>query len=204
MTPWFFTGEENGQSLLNIDGTLETMAQNGIVGFMDIYFSLDNRHSNLTRSTFYFEYELRDLEKYQRWLTDTVVPFTRAWNPPAPTTYATLYYSAGFLFDWEVDEAVYSDAMWSGLSFFAVLIFVFLHTRSLIIAIFGMIGVTLSIPITLWIYRDIIGIENISMLNFLSLFVIMGIGADDIFVFVDTWEVVGNEDRGLEEDIPAR
>jgi hypothetical protein len=32
----------------------------------------------------------------------------------------------------------------------------------------------------------------------------MGIGADDIFVFVDTWEVVGNEDPALLDDVPAR
>jgi hypothetical protein len=57
VTPWFFVGEDSGSSLLDIDDTLKTMAQNGIVTFMDVYFSLDHRVSNLTRSTFWFEYE---------------------------------------------------------------------------------------------------------------------------------------------------
>lgn len=144
-----------------------------------------------------------DLSGYQDWLTKTVVPHARAFNPPS-ATFKPLYYSTGFLFDWEVDEAVYSDAMFSGLSFVAVLIFVYLHTRSVLIALFGMLGVTISVPITLWLYRDVLEINHISLLNFLSLFVIMGIGADDIFVFVDTWEVVGNEDPALLDDVPAR
>eukprot|EP00520_Triparma_pacifica_P008820 CAMPEP_0118651770 /NCGR_PEP_ID=MMETSP0785-20121206/10958_1 /TAXON_ID=91992 /ORGANISM="Bolidomonas pacifica, Strain CCMP 1866" /LENGTH=1735 /DNA_ID=CAMNT_0006544235 /DNA_START=47 /DNA_END=5251 /DNA_ORIENTATION=- len=203
VTPWFFFGEDTGQQLLDIDETLKTMAQNGISAFMDVFFTLDHRESNLTRSTFWFEVEVADADEYYSWLTGTVVPFVRKWNPPG-VTYRPLYYSTGYLFDWEVDEAVYSDSMFSAFSFFAVLLFVFLHTRSIIVSFLGLCGVTISIPVTLWVYRDLIGIEHISMLNFLSLFVIMGIGADDIFVFTDTWEVVGNEEPDLEKDIPAR
>ena len=66
-----------------------------------------------------------------------------------------------------------------------------------------MLGVTASVPVTLWIFRDILGFTNISLLNFLSLFVIMGIGADDIFVFYDTYVVVANEDADIQDDRPA-
>ena len=51
----------------------------------------------------------------------------------------------------------------------------------------GMLGVVSSIPITIFIYTQILGIDHMSILNFLSLFVIMGIGADDVFVYWDTW-----------------
>jgi len=194
VSEWFF---EDG-NLIDVDGTLKTMAENGVTGFCDIYFTLDNLGSNLTRSTFSFEYT--NLGEYNTWLTETVVPYARKSQKP---NYRVLYYSSGFLFDWEVDEAVMSDSMWSGLSFAAVLLFVWLHTRSLLISILGMLGVTASVPVTLWIFRDILGFTNISLLNFLSLFVIMGIGADDIFVFYDTYIVVANEDADIHDDRPA-
>ena len=86
------------------------MAENGVMGFCDIYFTLDNLGSNLTRSTFSFEYT--NQEEYNTWLTETIVPYARKSQKP---NYRVLYYSSGFLFDWEVDEAVLSDSMWSGL-----------------------------------------------------------------------------------------
>ena len=61
-----------------------------------------------------------------------------------------------------------------------------------------------SIPISLWIYRDLLGYTNFSVLNVISLFVIMGIGADDLFVFFDTYKVVVDEDKSIEEDRQAR
>ena len=165
------------------------------------FFSLDHRQSNLTRSTFYFQ--TTSSAAFHSWLTDTVVPLARASEG---SDYRVLYYDGGYLFDWEVDQAVFNDARWSGLAFVTVFLFVWMHTRSFIVSFFGMLGVTASIPITLWIYKDCIGIDHVSILNFLSLFVIMGIGADDMFVFFDTYEVVAHEDPSgeLEKDTPAR
>jgi hypothetical protein len=176
---WFFDmGRDGEEGLLNIDDTLKSMSQSGVNSFMDVFFSLDFRQSNLTRSTFNFQADSEgEKTKFYEWLTTIVVPIARSSKTD---TYTVLYYDGGYLFDWEVDQAVFNDAKWSGLAFIAVFLFVWMHTRSVIISFFGMLGVTASIPITLWIYKDVVGIDHVSILNFLSLFVIMGIGADDM------------------------
>ena len=64
ISEWFFVKDsEDNPQLLGIDDTLRGMAQSGVVVFMDLFFSLDYRESNLTRSTFYFEYE--DTERHK-------------------------------------------------------------------------------------------------------------------------------------------
>ena len=45
-----------------------------------------------------------------------------------------------------------------------------------------------SYPCALVIYHGILGIQINTQLNLLALFIILGIGADDIFVMVDAWK----------------
>ena len=206
ITGWFFSDDANGNpQLLNIDDTLKGMAQSGVAIFMDLYFSLDYRQSNLTRSSFAFEYPTsqENDDAFKHFLIHDIVPLAQTEDAKL-SDMRFLYYDTGMLFDWEVDLAVLSDAKFATLSFLTVLIFVWIHTKSIIISVMGMLGVLASIPITMFIYTSIIGIDHMSILNFLSLFVIMGIGADDIFVFFDTYDVVANEHPDIEDDIPLR
>jgi hypothetical protein len=199
---WFYNVDDEGEAhLMSIDDTLKGMAQSGMISFMDVYFSLDHRVSNVTRSSLNFEY--LDYDKFNLWLTQKIVPMCHKFNDNSNDV-RILYYDGGYLFDWEVDQAVYSDSMFAGLSFLAVFVFIWAHTRSLIISLFGMLGVVSSIPITLWVYSDLIGVDHMSILNFLSIFVIMGIGADDIFVFYGTYVLVYHEHPGIENDVPLR
>ena len=46
----------------------------------------------------------------------------------------------------------------------------------------------ISFQTTWFFYYVVFGLKYMGTLNFVSLFVIMGIGADDIFVFVDAWK----------------
>ena len=46
----------------------------------------------------------------------------------------------------------------------------------------------MSIPLTLVIYKFVFGIQYISFMHTLSVLIIIGIGADDCFVFHDNWK----------------
>lgn len=133
VTSWFFETSADGsvQSLLNVDDTLRSMAENGIFSFMDVYFSLNYRQSNLTRSTYNFDYQGKE-SAYEKFLTEKLVPLARSSQNK---NFRVLYFAQGYLFDWEVDSAVVQDAKWSALSFLSVLVFVWLHTRSVIISV---------------------------------------------------------------------
>ncbi len=54
----------------------------------------------------------------------------------------------------------------------------------------GILSIFLSLPVTLFLYIALLGNEKVGVLNTAFLFVILGIGCDDVFVFYDTWRQV--------------
>jgi protein dispatched 1 len=60
-----------------------------------------------------------------------------------------------------------------------------------------------SIPISLFIYKYILGISYFCSLHIFVVIIIMGIGADDIFVFHDQWQHAKHI-RALKKRVPLR
>ena len=52
----------------------------------------------------------------------------------------------------------------------------------------GIFEIIISLGSAMGLYRLFLDVEWFGVLNFLSLFVMLGIGADDIFVLVDAWK----------------
>jgi hypothetical protein len=69
----------------------------------------------------------------------------------------------------------------------AIYVCIVLQTGSLFVGTMGFLHVLLSFPIAYTIFSVVLGIEWFAFLNWLGLFVVLGIGADDIFVFYDAW-----------------
>ena len=67
-------------------------------------------------------------------------------------------------------------------------VYVTFHTKSLFIGTFSMSMILFSFPVTLVIYRLVLGITNLGSLHLMVIFVVLGIGADDIFVLWDAWQ----------------
>lgn len=78
--------------------------------------------------------------------------------------------------------------MWSLLSSATVHAYVTWHVKSLFISSTALSMILLSFPITLVIYRNIMGITNVSSLHMMVVFVVLGISADNIFVLWDAWK----------------
>ena len=66
------------------------------------------------------------------------------------------------------------------------------HTRSLCLTLMGLIHIFASFPLAFLFYYYVFGIEPFYTLNFLSVYVILAIGADDVFVMVDAWKQFGH------------
>lgn len=50
-----------------------------------------------------------------------------------------------------------------------------------------MFNIVVSFPITLTLYRGILSIDYFSFLHFMAIFLVLGVAADDVFVFIDCW-----------------
>lgn len=91
-------------------------------------------------------------------------------------------------FDEEFEEALLSDGMLCVGVLVVVYLFTYFHTESLFVTLASGLEATLTFPVAYFIYRGILGIEYIGSLQFLSMFVIAAIAADDTFVLVDAWK----------------
>jgi len=91
------------------------------------------------------------------------------------------------IFDEQIDE----DLLWSVASVMFVLFYLWVHIGSLFLAICSIIMILLSFPMTQMIYTYGTQITYNASLNQLTIFIIMGIAADDIFVFIDAWKQSG-------------
>eukprot|EP01043_Picozoa_sp_COSAG02_P043221 COSAG02_NODE_3746_length_6295_cov_35.811653_2_plen_1379_part_00 len=89
------------------------------------------------------------------------------------------------------NKFVFKDLYWALFSFLLIFIYIAVVTNSIYLATLGMTHIFLSFFCTYAIYKTAIhwlaGVGWFPFLLWLGLFVICGIGADDIFVYVDAW-----------------
>jgi len=78
-----------------------------------------------------------------------------------------------------------TDILWAGASVAFVLLYLGVHTTSPFLGLTGMFQILISLPIAIFIYRIVFAIDFFQTLHALAIFVILGIGADNIFVFID-------------------
>lgn len=69
---------------------------------------------------------------------------------------------------------------------FVSMYFVF-HLDSCFLALIGMMLILFSFSLNAIIYQGIFRVSYMSNLNYLSVFIVLGIAADDIFVLIDAW-----------------
>ena len=67
-----------------------------------------------------------------------------------------------------------------------VLVFI-LTSFSVFLTFFGVLSILNCLPLAYFIFRIMFGIKSVGILSGVSLFIIIGIGVDDVFVFINTF-----------------
>lgn len=86
------------------------------------------------------------------------------------------------------DGLLFNDVVLVLASISMVWLYMWFHTSSLFLASFGMGHVVLSFPFAYFFLQLFLYPKSMGVLNFMSLFIILGIGADDVFILVDAWK----------------
>lgn len=86
------------------------------------------------------------------------------------------------------DGVVGRDLSFSIVAIVLVFITIWYHTTSLFLAFVAMLQIILSFPLAYVIYHFIFRQFYFSALQVLTIFLVLGIGADDVFVFTDAWK----------------
>lgn len=96
-----------------------------------------------------------------------------------------------------------NDTYYVFVSVFFVFIWLMLHLKSMTLALVSMLIIAFSFGTTGLICEYIVGMTYFNILNNFAIFVILGIAADDFFVFFDAWHQSG-EFKGRKKDFKRR
>uniref|UniRef100_A0A7S0KEQ6 SSD domain-containing protein n=4 Tax=Ostreococcus mediterraneus TaxID=1486918 RepID=A0A7S0KEQ6_9CHLO len=86
-----------------------------------------------------------------------------------------------------VDEKLIEDMALAASAIVVILVLMWLHTGSVLLTLGGVVQIIMAFPSALFLTGALCGISFFPFLNFIGVFVIAGIGADDCFVMYDKW-----------------
>ncbi|KAK3093447.1 hypothetical protein FSP39_015842 [Pinctada imbricata] len=98
------------------------------------------------------------------------------------------YYSVNLWYEDVFTQAI-KDMLCAVGSMLAIFILIILHVRSLFIALLALMSIFACFIGTELLYVGVIGFQYFGFFHILSIFIILGIGADNIFVFYDVWRL---------------
>eukprot|EP00928_Gymnodinium_smaydae_P021462 TRINITY_DN18371_c0_g2_i1.p1 TRINITY_DN18371_c0_g2~~TRINITY_DN18371_c0_g2_i1.p1 ORF type:complete len:1173 (+),score=156.61 TRINITY_DN18371_c0_g2_i1:50-3568(+) len=98
-----------------------------------------------------------------------------------------LYWEGTNVYTLEVMEIIKGDLYLAAGSITFVLFYLMVHTRSIVLAFVGLITVFMSVPFAYVFFAFLSGATKLNIATMLSLFLVVGLGADVVFVYTDFW-----------------
>lgn len=92
-------------------------------------------------------------------------------------------------FDVYSSHALIRDVAFSAGSLAFLIVYTLTQLGSLVLTLAVVGSILCTLPLALAVYAVILGVRWIGVLHFLGIFVILGIGADDVFVVLEHWVV---------------
>ncbi|KAL3938519.1 MAG: hypothetical protein SGBAC_006586, partial [Bacillariaceae sp.] len=181
-TPLSWLYDENGILVNDIEGTL---AEKATPEKVDQYFSIPNNlASNMTKSFIYFEGEKSAVNSFLKVFYED---FLKKRDQDSHYPNLVFSWENGFLLQQEANEALLHDTLWSVGSLLVIGIMIYLKVQDFFVFFFGMAGLILAFTTSYYWCTAHFGIPEITLLHISGLFVMLGIGADDIFLMTDSY-----------------
>uniref|UniRef100_A0A8C2L012 Dispatched RND transporter family member 3 n=1 Tax=Cyprinus carpio TaxID=7962 RepID=A0A8C2L012_CYPCA len=184
-----------GPDLADIHGALSlAITHPQFYWYVDETLTPDKLQSSLLRSEIHFGaplpsfYSLQDRPLEQRRLfRDFVVQYADILSQQS-TSKVKVLYGGTELFDDEVRKTFHSDMLLALFSGGCITVLVYVLTSfSVFLTFFGLASIGLSCLMALFLYHVVFGVQYLGILNGVAAFVIIGIGVDDVFVFISTF-----------------
>lgn len=188
----------NGELVGNIEQVLFAEAKNSQV---DQYFGPFNLQSNITRSVMFFQGPQPELNRFLEYLYRDVF-----WERDQSGFYPNMVFTwrNGFMLRLEASDALFHDTLWSLGSLLFIGLMILLKVQDVFEFFFGILGLLLAFTTSYYWCLNHFAIPEITLLHVSGLFVMLGIGADDIFLMIDSYEhaKVELEQEELDGDQP--
>ncbi|XP_029296482.1 protein dispatched homolog 3 isoform X2 [Cottoperca gobio] len=184
-----------GPDLADIQGSLSlAITHPQFYWYVDESLSPEHLTSSLLRSEIHFGaplpsyYSLQDRAHEQRSLFKNFVVQYADILSKQSTSQVKVLYGGTELFDDEVRHTFHNDMMLAVISGACITVLVYVLTSfSVFLTFFGLASIGLSCLMALFLYHVVFGVRYLGILNGVAAFVIIGIGVDDVFVFISTF-----------------
>ena len=155
--------------------------------------SPEDAHASITKTIIPLGYplnadnDIRRMEKtMQTFLVDSFKPMILKLK--SETRQFELVYWSYLLFKSDLAKQALRDAVLAIGSLLLIYCFIVYHTKSLWISSFGVMSIFTSFLAANIIYRIAIDFKYLGFFHIIAIFIILGIGADDLFIFLDIWK----------------
>ncbi|KAI3372432.1 hypothetical protein L3Q82_022919 [Scortum barcoo] len=184
-----------GPDLADIQGSLRlAITHPQFYWYVDESLSPEHLSSSLLRSEIHFGaplpsyYSLQDRADEQRSRFKNFVVQYAGILAKQSTSQVKVLYGGTELFDDEVRHTFHNDMMLAVISGACITVLVYVLTSfSVFLTFFGLASIGLSCLMALFLYHVVFGVRYLGILNGVAAFVIIGIGVDDVFVFISTF-----------------
>lgn len=184
-----------GSDLADIKGSLSlAITHPQFYWYVDESLSPEHLSSSLLRSEIHFGaplpsfYSLQDRADEQRARFKNFVVQYADILAKQSTSQVKVLYGGTELFDDEVRHTFHNDMMLAVVSGACITVLVYVLTSfSVFLTFFGLTSIGLSCLMALFLYHVVFGVRYLGILNGVAAFVIIGIGVDDVFVFISTF-----------------
>ncbi|XP_057687535.1 protein dispatched homolog 3 isoform X2 [Corythoichthys intestinalis] len=184
-----------GSDLADIQGSLSlAITHPQFYWYVDESLSPENLSSSILRSEIHFGvplpsfYSVQDrAHEQRRRFKNFVVEYAEILAKQS-TRQVKVLYGGTELFDQEVRDTFRNDMMLAVISGVCITVLVYVLTSfSAFLTFFGLASIALSCLMALFFYHVVFGVRYLGILNGVAAFVIIGIGVDDVFVFISTF-----------------
>ena len=149
--------------------------------------------ASVTRSVIPLGFPIRDIKdlkemeaEMQRFLVNSFKPLIL--NLKSNTNEFDLVYWSYLLFVLDIAKQALKEILLAIGSISFIFCFIVYHTKSLWISTFAVMSIGTSFLAANMIYRIVLDFRYFGLFHIIAIFIILGIGADDLFVFLDTWK----------------
>ena len=82
-----------------------------------------------------------------------------------------------------------SDTVWFGVALAVIVCLMWAYTSSLFITVMAIVSIFLSLFISYFLYTMVFAIKFYPFMNLLTIVILIGIGADDVFIYCKVWNL---------------
>ena len=195
-----FTGTMSIAAPQNVKKTRELIYMAWpLEGYTDRPLQGDEQQTKI--STFYYDLEGALFTYYG--LDQTGNAVTSSMRADAKMDAVEVMWWGFAMQDLEFTRISYQDLSFTMASILFVYVYIAFYTGTLFIGSMGMLQIILTLPLALFFYTGVFQVTFFNQLHVLAIYLVLGIGADDVFVFMDGWNQSINQYKNTADRLDA-